>query len=81
MFLHANTDQTKTEFIQKIAIRFPLCDISTSYPHGLFRGRCPKSTRTPGSNQNGHECSLNRACHELIWPTATPTVDHQLSGT
>jgi hypothetical protein len=46
MLLHANTDQTKTESIQKIAMRFPLCDISTPYPHGMARARCPKSTHS-----------------------------------
>jgi hypothetical protein len=71
MVSRASSNQTESEFIQKIAMRFRLCDISTSCPHKIVLGRCPKSThsrmRYPasvarrGDAIRGHGSNLNGA--------------------
>jgi hypothetical protein len=69
MFLHVNTDQTKTESIQKnchaLSAMRHIHTLSTSngsraLPKKHTPGRLTLARRQP----NIHECSLNRACRE-----------------
>src|SRR6516164_9382764 len=42
----ASSDRTRAEFIEKISTRLPLCDISTSCPHGMMPNVAQKAHKT-----------------------------------